>query len=622
MRSLIYLAVLLIQVGLVTAQNQIGLTLKFDKQISTEHKMEFVQEIKELGLDGNYTLIQGFNVDVFLFSQEYTHAQNAEISKIFESSSLTEFVGPFNRSTDGTMAGKLPEIFVKFKPGTNRSDLLKECDKLGFEFRGFYQFDPSVCVFQAKSKVFTESSTKLLKDLDGIQYASQNVLFTPSVNSVNDSLFNLQWSLLNDGTQWFGTPDADMDVDSAWTKTTGVDHVRVAILDSGTDTAHIDLKGNLIKGFDATGGSSQGYPNTTLSSDAHGTATAGIVAATGNNTSGIAGVAYNSTIVPVRIFFYINFGGQEVPFATTQSGADGVNWATDSAQADILSNSWGLTDAAISQLNIDTAFSNDQIKMAIQRGRYGKGLVTLFSSGNDADTFSIWPASLPQTISVGATSMCDELKSSADCSSENWGSNHNLGLDVCAPGVRVVTTDISGAPGYSTSSGYTLSFNGTSAACPNAAGVAALILAVDSTFSGDLVREILSKSCEKVGGYSYNQNKDYGTWSKELGYGRVNAYQAVLRAEFTSNSIIENERSSMNLYVRLMGDGVDVVFSSNHTGFHEMEVFDISGKLLHRKAVNLVQGQESIERVLNLNRGAYIVKLRSENDIVSQKFVF
>ena len=96
--------------------------------------------------------------------------------------------------------------------------------------------------------------------------------------------------------------------------------------------------------------------------------------------------------------------------------------------------------------------------------------------------------------------MCDELKTGNDCSPENWSSNHGIGLDISAPGVRIATTDIMGANGYK-SSNYSLVFNGTSSACPNAAGVAGLLLSANHELTESQIRSAISRTCKKVGDY-------------------------------------------------------------------------------------------------------------------------
>ena len=127
-------------------------------------------------------------------------------------------------------------------------------------------------------------------------------------------------------------------------------------------------------------------------------------------------------------------------------------------------------------------------------------------------------------------SMCNERKSLQSCDGETWwGANHGSGVDVAAPGVKISTLDNSGATGWEEGN-YLDNFNGTSAACPNVAGVLALILSTAPDLLATEARYMLESSCDKVGGYEYNPfipGQGNGTWSPDLGYGRVNAGKAL-----------------------------------------------------------------------------------------------
>ncbi len=329
-----------------------------------------------------------------------------------------------------------------------------------------------------------------------------------------DQYFSSQWSVNNQG--YLGsTVDADMDVDNVWVHATG-QGIKVAIIDEGVNLTHPDLASNLLQGYDATGNNSAGAPS---NNDAHGTACAGIVAAIANNAIGIAGVAYNSKVIPVRIA-YRDSGGDWVTSDTWI--ANGINWAVQNG-ADILSNSWG---GGSPSSTIANAINN-----AINNGRNGKGCTVLFSSGNENGPVS-YPATLSGVIAVGASSMCDERKNPSSCDVESWGSNYGTGIDVVAPGVKIYTTDISGPSGYN-SGDYRSDFNGTSSACPNAAGVAALILSVNANLTQSQVRQILELNTDKIGSYTFSPSvlgQPNGTWNSEVGYGRLNACQAVLGA--------------------------------------------------------------------------------------------
>ncbi|MFK8103964.1 MAG: S8 family serine peptidase, partial [Saprospiraceae bacterium] len=330
-----------------------------------------------------------------------------------------------------------------------------------------------------------------------------------------DPFVNNQWSLNNDGnntSSYGGVPGADMKVFAAWTASTGT-NIKVAILDEGVDLDHPDLAGNMLAGYDATGQSSGGNMQ---GDDAHGTACAGIVASVGNNNLGTAGVAYSSKIVPVRIAY------SSGPNWVTSNAwiGNALNWSWQTGGADVLSNSWGGGGSS--------STINNAIDGAINSGRGGLGAPVLFAAGNDNGANS-YPATYAPTISVIAMSMCNQRKNPSSCDNETWwGSNYGSGADIAAPGVKIYATDIAGSAGYSNGD-FTTSFNGTSSACPNAAGVMALILAADPNLTEAQARFAIESTCDKTGGYSYNNSgsQPNGTWSNDLGYGRVNAANAV-----------------------------------------------------------------------------------------------
>ncbi len=333
--------------------------------------------------------------------------------------------------------------------------------------------------------------------------------------TVNDPLWASQWAHKNTGQSVAtgasvgpatvnGSPDADMDVDQAWDYATG-SNVIVAIVDTGTDLDHPDLQANIVGGYDPT--ENDFVPND--DTEGHGTATSGVVAAVANNGIGVAGIAYNAKIMPIRIF---DDNG------STQNNwiGDGINWAWQNG-ADILSNSWGGGSPAT---EIDDAIAN-----ARNNGRGGKGCIQLFSSGNDGHDPVEYPAYKTEVLAVGASSMFDEKKNPGSTDQQHWwGGNFGTDLDIVAPTI-VYTTDIAGADGYN-SGDYDDTFNGTSAACPNAAGVAALALSADTNKTVSQLETILKTTADKIEKYLYNSSG----WNRHVGYGRVNAYKAVLAA--------------------------------------------------------------------------------------------
>lgn len=345
------------------------------------------------------------------------------------------------------------------------------------------------------------------------------------IDAPNDALYNLQWAHHNTGSpeQYNGIPGADIQVDSAWLTTKGDTSIKIAVIDTGVDSTQADLKKNLIQGYNCvtqTANPGDGAPMS--ADDAHGTACAGIIGAVANNKIGIAGIAPKCKIMPISITN--EFGN----FTSDFGIASGIDYAWQNG-ADVLSNSYtigtpsGTLDAAIHR--------------AVTQGRGGKGCMVFFGSGNDNAGVS-YPASNPEVVAVGGSNMYNQHKTKKSYDGEDWwGANYGGGLDVSAPCVKIATTDITGEHGINKTAGtdgdYYLIFNGTSAAAPHAASVAALVLSVNKNFTAAEVRNIIESSCTKPAAYNFalTPGNINGTWNQELGYGIVNAYKSVLLAK-------------------------------------------------------------------------------------------
>ncbi|UKN00673.1 S8 family peptidase [Paracrocinitomix mangrovi] len=587
------------------AQKQaIGLSIVFNESILPQDRAADLDHIKGLQPHDSNLYLKGFEVQLSLFEDGNNIDAIYEEVKAIPS---VDFVSFLYRSEEDAYAADLPEVFVKTEHDLSTSEI-EELKSFSSAVR--------VIPYKGLDKVYriqydkncTHKERALVRALNAsgkYEIVSQNTLHSVRATT-NDPYYNYQWAISNDGSanQFNGDAGADMNVDTAWSYTMGQDYIEIAVLDSGVDTNHVDLVNNLLPGFDATGGGSNGYPNTTYSNDGHGTCCAGIIAAEANNSIGVSGVAPNCKIRPVKIFYYINIGSGPIPFASASAGMDGIIWAVDTANADVLSNSWGLRNSDISTLGVDTAMSNMVVSQKIASGRYGKGVPMLFSSGNDADNYSIWPASHPKTISVGASTMCDELKTTNDCSPENWwGSNYGLNLDVTAPGVKVLATDMSGSMGFNgfTDNDYAW-FNGTSAACPNAAGVMALILSYDSTLTVEEARNVISITADKVGGYSYDSWSTYGYWSTQMGYGRVNALSAMQYM----NTAVGLDESATNTAKIIYGNDETMLYCPNLNS--RINIYDLNGRL-----VKAVQTTSDLTDLSQSESGIYLIEVLNNN---------
>lgn len=499
------------------------IAIKFSREASSEVMKEIVKEFPGLAAyEGtSFQAVNGYTL--FAIAAKLGDQKDLEeFARQLAKHPSIESVQPVLIYSDGTPQIATQRLAIKLFDKSDINLLESAASKYNFGLSRVNAFDAKL--YYADLATTNEvSAFTLCKILtEERRYAAVEPIFIRLLErmSTNDPFLPNQWSLNNTGStqQYNGTPGADMRVFNAWNLQTGASTIKVAVLDEGVDLNHPDLAANLLPGFDATGLGSNGAPQ---GNDAHGTACAGIIGAIGNNGVGIAGVAYGVKIIPIRIAY--SSGSNWV----TNDGwiSTAIDWAWNNGNADVLSNSWGGGSPS--------TLINDAIGRAVTLGRAGKGAAVLFAAGNNNSSSVSYPASNNNTIAVIAMSMCNQRKAPSSCDGETWwGSNYGLHADVAAPGVKIATTDISGAAGYTTND-YTSTFNGTSSACPNAAGVMALILSANPALTYAQARQILETSCEKIGNYSYYNNttaQPNGSWSSELGYGRVNAFTAVQMA--------------------------------------------------------------------------------------------
>ena len=593
----------------VFAQNNMTHTHQavfFDDKSSKQEQLELL--VKKYGFSTN---------DLTEFhSKPVVFVEGNETLQQLLNEPTVNYISPVLMNSKFEFATFCPNFFVKVK-SLQDFDLVKaEAEKLGLEIVGANQFNKDIIELKTnKHGIDVREAISHFIKIDLFEIVSPNLMHTVSDCTVDDPRFNRQWHLKNEGTpvQGNGTPGADIDAEAAWAITTGSSNVKIAIIDSGVDTLHPELLGKLLPGFDAFEAGTNGYPIPNFENDGHGTSCAGIAAANTNNNLGVAGVCPDCSVIPIRVFEYVDLGSIQ-PWSTTEVFMNGLSWAWQEGNADVASNSWGVPDDILSLFPAgDPLLINAIIDDAIEQGRGGFGVPMLFSSGNDGvtDTIPIWPARYESTIAVGATSMCDEHKSQSSCDGESWwAGNWGEGLDVSAPGVRVATIDMLGGNGFHSSEYYN-SFNGTSAACPNAAGVVALMLSHTPGLPEWFTRKALAKTCEKVGGYDYSTWKWAGNWSYELGYGRVNALEAVT---YGASSVDEN---AVKLGATVETHPTQHIIRFEETKMREWQLIDINGRLV----TNDVSSDSITIQHSGLSKGIYALRIATGENLNTIKLI-
>lgn len=469
------------------------------------------------------------------------------VNKLSGKSNLVKFISPayYNDNYKVTIICA-DEFIVKLKDEKDRAKLDMMNQQYGvtidLDFPGSRQFNLKTVNGNAKTSL---DLTDLYFSTGLFEYCEPNFIYPDYclLNSTpNDPLFPVQWPLNNTGqtitanassdgvdpNTFNGLAGSDMKVSSAWDFTTGSSSIEIGVFDTGIDSIHPDLSGNLVAGYNGT----TNVNSVAVDPNSHGTCTGGIVGAVGNNSLGVTGIAYNCKLRSFQIF---NAAGS----AANTYIVLAFNKAKNTGTA-VSSNSWGGGSPASSVTNaIDSCYTY---------GNSGKGCVILFSSGNEGRNPPSYPSYLSNVICVGASTAYDDKKSPGNGNQFWWGGNYGGALqsdgatsyygdiDCVAPTITV-TTDRMGTAGYNTSvspaGDYTYDFNGTSCSCPNAAGVAGLIYSINPSQTAAQVKDKLLRGCDKIDNIAYDTTKTYGKWNSYYGYGRVNAYNSVRLAAGT-----------------------------------------------------------------------------------------
>lgn len=458
-------------------------------------------------------------------------------SEIIWASNLTEYHGILSAVTN--------EFSVKLKSPSDYPTLEALVTEHGCDLyhREWFENDVYSVRVPKGSPLGTIQLANFFHETGQFVFASPAFFVFDSFYS-SDPYYSSQWGLKNTGQT--GIAGIDINIEQAWNITEGSSNVTVAVLDSGVEMNHPDLSSNLVAGYDAISQSPGGAPLViNNSSNPHGTNVAGIIGAIKDNNEGISGVAPNCKIMPINGYGY---SGYEY-----SAFIAGINWAQNNG-ADIINCSWGGPPDAC----LTSAINN-----ATSQGRGGKGCVFVFASGKDGATSVPYPGYLENVIAVGSIGPFGYRSVFSD-----YGSC----LDVVAPGESIITTTLLST--YDNPSG-------TSFAAPHVSGIAALILSKYPDLTESQVRRAIELGCTYISGYFFHEDDEYpsGVWNNEVGYGKVDAYNALLWAEFAHQTNVTDgisgfdftltNNSSYDVYALFVGLTGDILNSNETLIFHD-----------------------------------------------------
>ncbi len=292
---------------------------------------------------------------------------------------------------------------------------------------------------------------------------------------------------------------------SAWDLSTGSTGLLVADIDTGFALSHEDLAGRWASGgrdfVNNDNDPSTGITNPNGAGVSHGTATAGLIGATGNNAKGIASLNWGIKILPLQV---LDDDGE----GTTTEVASAIHYAVDQG-AKVINMSLGSGAAdPILKAELDYARDHDVVVVAAA-GNCGSPN-SYFLNGCGVVGQMVYPANYPQVLAVGATDSND-----VRASFSSYGPN----LDVVAPGSGSIRT--TGWMSTNQTSAYTTSINGTSFSSPIVAALAALYRAYKPSASANDTISSITATTDKLGNMA-GQN-----FTSEYGFGRINAAHAL-----------------------------------------------------------------------------------------------
>lgn len=306
-----------------------------------------------------------------------------------------------------------------------------------------------------------------IQSVRGVRFVERNAVVKAELIP-NDSRWNDQY-----GPQHVQAPQA-------WDTTTGSPSVVLAIVDSGIDPAHPELASRILPGYDFIE-----YDGIPQDECGHGTHVAGIAAAQGNNAEGIAGIAWNVKILPIRVL-------DETCTGSVVSVSEGIIGAVERG-------------ARIINVSLGT-YTDSRLLQEATFYAYTHGVALIAAAGNRGYSQLAYPARYDWVLAVGATDITDARVSF---------SNYESRLDLMAPGKNILSTlptyadfSLHGSPWWKDTHYDTLS--GTSMATPHVAGAAALLAAFPAFNTPDKIYEALTATALDIGAPGKDDYTGYG----------------------------------------------------------------------------------------------------------------
>lgn len=411
----------------------------------------------------------------------------------------------------------------------------------------------------AKQEILIETKNGEVKkyqlNIKNFDKAKQKLLKNSQIKSVSKNYSYYISAYPNDPHYGFQSYIKQINAENAWTWETDASGITVAVIDTGIDYNHPDLKNNIwvngkeiqddnidndengyiddYYGWDFVNNSSDNTVKLSIGFSKyavnHGTVVAGIIGAVGGNKEGVTGIAWKTKIMSLRALDSQGNGN-------TYNVARAIDYAIKN-RADIIN------------LSFVGGIDDEILKNSIERA-YNSGIIVVAASGNE-NGFGIDLKNEPKypicydlgrntVIGVGSVDKNNILSYFS-----NYGETC---IDILAPGENIYSTEVYQPQLNAFSQKYGNSWYGTSFSAPMVTGAVALIKSIDKTFTNEEIVEILKNSSKDISFINFSHRK-------QIGFGLLDVNQALLEArkhkENKEISIITSQAYSNNFNIKI-----------------------------------------------------------------------
>ena len=425
----------------------------------------------------------------------------------------------------GEMRYALDRVLVKFKPTLSLQTIDTAIN--AYQAKTIKQI-PVLDIYILKVPEYStvEEMIYALKLNPDVEYATPDYkTYITAVPKPNDNYFDLQYTLFNQG-QEIGFPGpqgknrADIKALEAWEETKGDEQVIIAVLDTGIDFDHPDLANtDEVEKISSNGYDFVNNDNDPSDDHGHGTFMAGLAAAKTNNVEGIAGVSWNSQILPLKVVDsdetgYVSWLVEAIIYAVVKGRGDLGNDETN--PVDVISMSLGFPLEPGEEEDPDVLLLEEALAYA-----HANGVVCVASAGNEGSSVTYPAAYEEYCLAVASTDYNDSIP---------YWSNFGPEVDVAAPGLKIVGPVPTWFPGLIWND-FTLPpygfADGTSASTAIVSGFAALIKSLKPWLEPDEIMDIIRFSADDVNADEYPGKDEF------IGYGRINMEKALVPIKIT-----------------------------------------------------------------------------------------